>query len=569
MVSFLLVVCSLLAVSNLGLAANEPEFPQTMTFSMALRIDKTDWLAAKKEMAELLKFAREKKMTQNTIMFVRTASDKITSTLTEFNKIKKERAAMAAQAAAQAAVGKEEPAVFTTVAGPTPDFNKDYGVKSLKSSGAKKKNVLRYRASEVPYLLEKGKIDLEKPFLVTDGVNNLDILRRTYTGAKLLANKDVKLRYLSPVKAKARRSFDKQQSDPNEEMEWQLISTEKYFVNCFNLKGKPDFRRLGGAQTEHCEMTVPATALNPNATGLTLKPVAALEGFKVLEDGRNTFVRKADSLQPLVDERINIKSHLSQSASSFFTFGPSGSGEQLKQDAHSFVDGLIHGKRRWFLMRPKDFMDLRKTASEILEPASSFMFFEQQLEELIEDHELGTDIPFYDANQLPGDLIYIPSGLVVTGLNMVDSISYRQHTAPSSQAVADSINQNIWFPESGQVPAGFQFGLCNGFDLDKAGTATGKKVHPNMGAQVSQIMKQFFPTPASHNHLIVEMLSACFATMTGKLQGTYCSSIWKPCVQQLEKNAKTMKAKLPAWLGKTYEDTYANIGKGSSTKTEL
>merc|ERR1712054_650334 len=122
----------------------------------------------------------------------------------------------------------------------------------------------------------------------------------------------------------------------------------------------------------------------------------------------------------------NIESHLGQTTSHFFVFGPSGSGEQLRQDEHSFVDALIHGKRRWFLMKPKDFMTLRKTASEILEPASAFMFFEQQLEELIDEHELGTDIPFYDANQLPGDLIYIPSGLVMTSLSMVDSFSYRQ-----------------------------------------------------------------------------------------------------------------------------------------------
>merc|ERR1711918_212556 len=121
---------------------------------------------------------------------------------------------------------------------------------------------------------------------------------------------------------------------------------------------------------------------------------------------------------------------------------------------------------------------------------------------------------------------------------MVDSISYRQHTAPSSQAVADSINQNIWFPESGQVPAGFQFGLCNGFDLDKAGATTGKKVHPNMGAQVSQIMKQFFPTPASHNHLIVDTLAACYSALAAGIKGTFCDKVWGPCVGQLEKNAK-------------------------------
>ena len=40
---------------------------------------------------------------------------------------------------------------------------------------------------------------------------------------------------------------------------------------------------------------------------------------------------------------------------------------------------------------------------QVLEPASAFIFFEQQLEELIEDHELGSEIKYWDTNQLPGE----------------------------------------------------------------------------------------------------------------------------------------------------------------------
>ena len=42
-------------------------------------------------------------------------------------------------------------------------------------------------------------------------------------------------------------------------------------------------------------------------------------------------------------------------------------------------------------------------AGQVLEPASAFIFFEQQLEELIEDHELGSEIKYWDTNQLPGE----------------------------------------------------------------------------------------------------------------------------------------------------------------------
>ena len=36
-----------------------------------------------------------------------------------------------------------------------------------------------------------------------------------------------------------------------------------------------------------------------------------------------------------------------------------------------------------FLMAPKDFATLREKAKDTLEPGSAFMFFEQQMEELV------------------------------------------------------------------------------------------------------------------------------------------------------------------------------------------
>jgi len=562
----------------LGHAA-KVDFPQTTSFSLALRVDKTDWLKAEKEWQAVLKFARDQKMTANTIMMLRTASDKITNTLKEFNKIKAEKEAFAAKEKAKQEAGTKQPAVFTVVAGHSPDFNTQIGVKPLKSKGSKRKNVLRYRASEVAGLLAKGKIDLNKPFLITDGVHNLDELREAWTAAKMLKeHTDVKVRYLSPVKAKQRRSFDKEKNNnPNEELEWSHISLENYFVNCFNLRGKPDFRRLGGAQTEHCEMKVPASAMDPKMSSYKVKSLGGhLGGYGALEEGRSAFVTRAKDLQPLVHEKLDIQTQLGQSQSNFFVFGSSGSGEQLRQEERPFVDGLIHGKRRWFLMRPDHFMKLRQTASEVLEAASAFMFFEQQLAELIEDHELGESIPYYDTNQLPGDIMYVPNGLVMTGMAMSDSISFRQDVSTSPDEIPAGINSNIWHPESGQVPAGFQFALCTGLDLAKAGKTLGKQVHPQMGAQVQQIMKQFFPESVTQNQLIISTLSECHAALTGKIQGTYCDQVWQPCVAQLEKNAKTLKANLPDWLTQKHAETTAKLSKltaasalGYGAKAEL
>ena len=70
--------------------------------------------------------------------------------------------------------------------------------------------------------------------------------------------------------------------------------------------------------------------------------------------------------------------------------GPAGSGEQLKQESVSYVDGLVHGKRRWLFIGPESFVALRDEAKEVIEPASAFMFFEQQYGELKEDFGMGS-----------------------------------------------------------------------------------------------------------------------------------------------------------------------------------
>merc|ERR1712146_662242 len=105
-----------------------------------------------------------------------------------------------------------------------------------------------------------------------------------------------------------------------------------------------------------------------------------------------------------------------------------------------------------------------------------------------------------------------------------------------------------WHPQSGQVPGGFQYALCKGIDIDSAGRELGAQVHPQMGAQVTQIMKQFFPDVRSHNRLILSMLAECSGVTNAKISGTYCPAIWSPCVAQLKKNAATLKTSLPAWL---------------------
>ena len=149
------------------------------------------------ETKELLKFAEDNKMSPNTVMFIRNARDKVDNALKEFAKRQVEEKE-----------AEERKKGVSPV--PTALTNKDIGVKSLMGE-AKKCNIKNHDAAKLPALLADGKVDLKKPFIVTGGMPQLDTLRRAFTSEELLKNTQVQLRYLSPVKAKERRTFDQQQ----------------------------------------------------------------------------------------------------------------------------------------------------------------------------------------------------------------------------------------------------------------------------------------------------------------------------------------------------------------------
>jgi len=517
---------------------------QDTTFSMSFRVQKDEFDRALVETRELLKFAEEKGMAKNTIMFIRTAGDKVEGTLKEFAKLKEE------EETAEARKAKAGPAPLVFI------HDKEIAVRPLKSDGAKKCNIKRYKAGELEGLLGAGKIDLKKPFIVTDAIPVLDDLRRQYTSETLMQNLEVQLRYLSPVKAKEKRTFDKQESagPEDEQLEYSSVTMEKYFQNCFNFKAKPDFRKTGGADTEHCEQSVAASLLQAaNATVPTNGVAGQLGWLQMLEPGRDKFVSRAADLQDLVNPKADLKSSLQRGSSKFFVFGPAGSGEQLRQEGSAFADGLVHGKRRWFLMAPKDFERLREVAKDTLEPASAFMFFEQQFEELVEDHGLGgKKMKYWECNQNPGEIIYIPANVIMTSLSQTDSFSYKQNIATSHTAVVDRVNSNVWDPESGMVPNGYHFGACfDNMDLSRAGTLLQKPINPMQGQIIQQIMSQYYAGPLAQNQIIISLLAECASVMESAdldASRTHCPDIWNPCVAQLEKNAKALSKSLPEWL---------------------
>jgi len=524
--------------------AASPQLQDTK-FALTFHVQKDQFDQALSETTALVEHAEANKMCKNTIMLLRAARDKVAAALDDLKKRIKEEERKEALKKTQ----PPAPASFTDAS---------IGVKALKSDGAKKCNIKKYPSTEIGALLEAGKIDLKKPFIVTGGVPGLEEQKALFTSDILMKNTVSQLRYLSPVKAKERRSFDQQQQQvpDDEQLEYSMVSVEKYFVNCFNHKAKPDFRKSGGADTEHCEQQVPAAYLTNSSEGFRFTTTAATLGWlQKLDQGRSEFLSRVQDLQPLVNPKVELSGSLAKGSSRYLVFGPSGSGEQLRQEGTPFVDGLVHGKRRWFLMSPKDFLNLRDKAADVLEPASAFMFFEQQLEELVEEHGLGgKKMKFWECNQNPGEVIYIPGDTIMTSLSMVDSFSHKHHVATSMSGVLAKVNSAIWAPESGQIPYGFQYASCfDGIDLNRAGETLGSNMNPMQGQIIGGIMSQYYGNHEGQNMLIINVLSECTAVF--RAEGldpakSYCPRVWGQCVSQLESNAKKMGKGLPAWVSK-------------------
>ena len=99
-----------------------------------------------------------------------------------------------------------------------------------------------------------------------------------------MGHTEITLEYFTPAVSKQKRTFDEQQNSP-QEWEHNDVSVERYFVNCFNLRAKPDFRKRGGAQTEHCEQDVCCGQPSSAATASTGIPLRCRFAHSGLVDG--------------------------------------------------------------------------------------------------------------------------------------------------------------------------------------------------------------------------------------------------------------------------------------------
>ena len=200
-----------------------------------------------------------------------------------------------------------------------------------------------------------------------------------------------------------------------------------------------------------CAQVAWSTFFGGNATGLLTESLEVAGAALDADLGRTRFLLKA------VSNGVEAAKMALKSASTRLVVGPAGAGarrrpcrdavtpsprpsrtsgthrsidtgEHLRQQPTPLLDGLVHGERRWFTMQPDIFMKLRSKAeaSGALEPSSAFVFFESQLEELVEDLDLGAKgLSYREGSQKPGDVVFIPPSTIFTSLTYADAASVR------------------------------------------------------------------------------------------------------------------------------------------------
>lgn len=235
-----------------------------------------------------------------------------------------------------------------------------------------------------------------------------------------------------------------------------------------------------------------------------------------------------------------------------FTFGPSGSGDKLHaENGLPFFDVLIHGSRRWLLLKEDEMQRVADKAKEALEfqKTSAYMFFEEKLPELKEEFGLKK---YVEANQNPGDLIIVPSGWFRVSLSLADSISYYETVLSEKDLLKIVTDQQIWKPQFQRYQLAFCYDSKDMYKLP--GVEAGSEFANWLSNAISQVKHE------EKINGILNVLFQCGSVLAldpsfpdFKVSSlTMCHpDVWKQCRSQLEVTLKKkgVKASLD-WLPK-------------------
>jgi hypothetical protein len=557
-----------------GARAINDKAVRTKAYSLNMKIEEGAEAAARADIEAILAMAKASDdfSTEPLLVMLRSASLKLQSTLRDREK----KAARDAERkrkqqekwGAEAGTASAEAAA---AAGPvfTKDQRKSRELKgSMSSSG--RCTMPTYTKASLAEAFASGTVNLELPFMVRDATDNLAGLQEEWTSDNLRQKKygNVQIQYLNAKMAKIAMSQNGQaqladKDDENaqamEVLQPEIVDFKEYFAKCFSSRKRP------GPDTEHCEQDINALRLGRDFMGQYALSAFGPIGHRQDMDSRIfEALYKADedgSLAKLVgakDKTQIVLDEMEKMSSRRIVFGPSGSGSSMAQIGMPFAEALVHGRRRWFLMKAEAYMKLKEKAGNDFQPGAAFGFFEDMYAELEEEFGMkaSAEAGLYECDQGPGDVIFAPSGLVRTSMSLSDAISYKQELLIDEAQVAQYVDARVWQPMRQQWGAAACF-INPKKSIAKQTTKIGKALDTKLGGLQQIGIDGEYLASAIGQQLrgvddVLGMLLPVSLTCHGAAisDQNRCASIKANCDVAMQKIAKMRKTKV-SWLGGT------------------
>lgn len=534
---------------------------QTLKLTATLTIERSDdKVKTNEQVLALLQHARDQKLEGNVIRFLDNMVVQLQKVM-DASKVAGERKAT------------EVPKDFTPA---------KYRVKAMPKLQAKKITVKKIGAKELRKRLQSGKdFNFDAPMLVTNATelftaDDWTRVKRHWTASRIMEDeeleKTLRIEYWPPEKARARlvgNQLHMEEPTP--------ISFSRYVINCFH--GTPAKPMLPGQNTEHCEQTVEAQSMVHNET--------ELQELNIFPELKNILPVQAEFrrllLEAAADELPSILGKKSQRwlkqqgqlSYRYFVFGPSGSGDKLHaENGLPFYDVLIHGSKRWLLMKEDEMQRVAAKAREALEfdKTSAYMFFEEKLTELVEEFGLAK---YQEANQQPGDLIIVPSGWYRVSLALADSISYYETIMSEKGTLQAVVDNQVWRPQFQQFRLAYCYDSAALANLP--GVTKGSQTHTWLQNAIGQMKTEEAISGILSVLLQCGSVLALDKTMPklGVNDLTVCTpTVWRDCRKRLgemieDKGSKATLAWLPATAPRSLDDLRETLGVKAAKTEEL
>ena len=535
-------------------------------YSLNMKIEEGKEVGARADIEAILEMAKASSTfsTEPLLVMLRSASLKLQSTLRDREKKaardaerkRKQQEKWGVEASAPVASGP----VFTK------DQRKSRELKGSMSSNGRC-TMPEYTKTSLAEAFAAGTVNLEAPFIVRDATDNLAGLQEEWTSDNLRQKKygDVKIQYLNAKMAKIAMSQngqaqladkDDQNAQAMEVLQPENVDFKEYFAKCFSSRKRP------GPDTEHCEQDINALRLGRDFMGQYALSAFAPIGHRQDMDSRIfEALYKADkdgSLAKIMGNKgraQTVLDEMEKMSSRRIVFGPSGSGSSMAQIGMPYAEALVHGRRRWFLMKVEAYIKLKEKAGDDFQPGAAFGFFEDMYAELEEEFGMkaSADAGLYECDQSPGDVIFVPSGLVRTSMSLSDAISYKQELLIDEEQVAQYVDARVWQPMRQQWSAAACF-INPKKSLAKQAVKVGKALDTKLGGLQRIGIDGEYLANAIGQQLggvddVLGMLLPVSLTCHGAAisEQNRCASIKSDCDAAMQKIAKMRKTKV-SWL---------------------